>query len=48
LEQNLTDLDREGFPWESKSDSPCVLDEEAGTHGQTFVGGFADPDSSGG
>ena len=48
LEQNPTDLNRGGFPEGANSDSNCVLDEEASTHGQAFVGGFADQDSPGG
>jgi hypothetical protein len=42
LEQNPTDLNREGFPSGANSDSHCVLGEEASMHGQAFVGGFAD------
>ena len=42
LEQNLTDLNREGFPLGTNSDSHCVLGMEASTHGQAIVGGFAD------
>src|SRR5882672_4083748 len=47
LEQNPTDLNREGFPKDANSDSDCVLGKEASTHGQSFVGGFADPGLSG-
>jgi hypothetical protein len=42
VEQNLTELNRRGFPLAGKSDSPFVLDEEASTHGQAFVGRSAD------
>jgi len=42
LEQNPNDLNRKGFPLGANSDSHCVLDKEASTHGQAFVGGFAD------
>ena len=42
LEQNPTDLNREGFPSGANSDSDCVLGKEASTHGQAFVGGCAD------
>jgi hypothetical protein len=42
LEQNPTDLNREGLPRGANSDSHCVLDKEASTHGQAAVGGFAD------
>jgi hypothetical protein len=42
LEQNPTDLNREGFPSGANSDSHCVLGKEASTHGQAIVGGFAD------
>ncbi len=42
LEQNPTDLNREGFPSGANLNSHCVLGKEASTHGQTFVGGFAD------
>jgi len=48
LEQNPSDLNREGFPTGANSDSPWVLDREAGTHGQAFVGGFADQGSPSG
>ena len=42
LEQNSTDLNREGFPLGTNSDSDCMLGKEASMHGQAFVGGFAD------
>jgi hypothetical protein len=42
LEQNPTNLNRKGFPSGSNSDSHCVLGREASTHGQAFIGGFAD------
>jgi len=48
LEQNPSDLNREGFPTGANSDSPWVLDREASTHGQAFVGGFADQGSPSG
>ena len=48
LEQNLTDLNREGFPLGANSDSHCVLGTEASTYGQAIVGGFADQGHSSG
>jgi predicted acyl esterase len=48
LEQNPTNLNREGFPSGTNSDSHCVLGKEASTHGQAFVGGFADQGGSSG
>jgi thioesterase domain-containing protein len=48
LEQNSTDLNRERFPWDEDSDSHGVLNKEASTHGQAFIGGFADQSSLGG
>jgi hypothetical protein len=48
LEQNPTDLNREGFPSRANSDSHCVLGKEASTHGQAFIGRFADSGGPGG
>jgi hypothetical protein len=48
LEQNPTDLNREGFPSRANSDSHCVLGKEASTHGQAFIGRFADSGCPGG
>ena len=37
LEQNPNDQSHWGFPWASKSDSPCWLGEEASLHGENPV-----------
>ena len=37
LEQNPNDWSHWGFPWASKSDSPCWLGAEASLHGENPV-----------